>query len=267
MPLSPCSRFCVFFSVSGSARAHPELPVLLSAAAVSLVKVHGLLADHAVALGYMKALMRALDLRSPTPPPVSQGNLPLKQPDEIGGSILRLVHQLLTSVAAAEALVTSPSPSIKTFIGAMMWGVAGNVLALESLKRGLTTANRSRDILVGQALQASLVERLLVLLDWQRRGVQSGDNAEEQTQQRDLAVLRVLAVDVLNLLAEEGTYGLRVQEALDASDIWQAYRHQKHDLFLPTGATDGTGVVGLLEGSEIARFALPAPDSLSKDPP
>ena len=44
---------------------------------------------------------------------------------------------------------------------------------------------------------------------------------------------RVAAVDVLNLLAAEGPHAAFVREALDASEVWQAYRDRKHDLYLP----------------------------------
>jgi hypothetical protein len=48
---------------------------------------------------------------------------------------------------------------------------------------------------------------------------------------------RVLAVELLHLLAAEGTYGAQVSAQLDVSDVWHAYRDQKHDLFLPAGGT------------------------------
>jgi hypothetical protein len=48
---------------------------------------------------------------------------------------------------------------------------------------------------------------------------------------------RVLAVDLLHLMASEGSYGAQVAAQLDASEVWHAYRDQKHDLFLPAGAT------------------------------
>lgn len=49
----------------------------------------------------------------------------------------------------------------------------------------------------------------------------------------DSAVQRVAAVDVLNLLAADGVHATFVREALDASEVWQAYRDRKHDLYLP----------------------------------
>lgn len=48
---------------------------------------------------------------------------------------------------------------------------------------------------------------------------------------------RVLAVDLLHLMAAEGAHGAGVARQLDSSKVWHAYRDQKHDLFLPAGAT------------------------------
>lgn len=79
-------------------------------------------------------------------------------------------------------------------------------------------------------------------------------------QASDAAVQRVLYVDVINLLSLEGAYSEQVRAILDASDVWAAYRGQRHDLFLPSTGTGRTaGVAGLLRGPEAARFALPAP--------
>ena len=47
----------------------------------------------------------------------------------------------------------------------------------------------------------------------------------------------MLAVDVVHLLAAEGTYSASVNEQLDRSDVWRAYSTQKHDLFLPAGSS------------------------------
>ena len=47
---------------------------------------------------------------------------------------------------------------------------------------------------------------------------------------------RVAAVDVLNLLSSDGPYAQLVQDLLDASDVWAAYKDRKHDLYLPAAA-------------------------------
>ena len=46
----------------------------------------------------------------------------------------------------------------------------------------------------------------------------------------------MLAVEVLHLLRAPGAYSVSVNDTLGASDVWQAYKHQRHDLFLPAGA-------------------------------
>ena len=66
-------------------------------------------------------------------------------------------------------------------IGHMLgrWGLAGSILALETLKLALAPLNRARDILVGQALQAGLVPLLLGKLDWRKAGSGSNHGEEE----------------------------------------------------------------------------------------
>ena len=56
-------------------------------------------------------------------------------------------------------------------------------------------------------------------------------------QDRDLAVERVVAIDVIHLLKAEGNYSQSVVSQLEQSEVWQAYSRQRHDLFLPA-ATD-----------------------------
>jgi len=57
---------------------------------------------------------------------------------------------------------------------------------------------------------------------------------DAHTQEGDEAVERVLAVEVLHLLRAPGAYSVSVNDTLGASEVWQAYKHQKHDLFLPS---------------------------------
>ena len=55
-------------------------------------------------------------------------------------------------------------------------------------------------------------------------------------QDRDEAVERVLAIDVIHLLAAEGAHSDSVDEQLSRSEVWQAFSQQRHDLFLPASA-------------------------------
>lgn len=55
-------------------------------------------------------------------------------------------------------------------------------------------------------------------------------------QESNEAVERVLAVEVLHLMRSPGAYSVSVGDMLGGSEVWQAYKHQKHDLFLPAAA-------------------------------
>ncbi|KAF8069423.1 GRV2 [Scenedesmus sp. PABB004] len=258
------------------ARRAADRCLLLSAAAVALLAGHGLLADHVAQLGYAGRLLGLLagrTARIPAPPPGAPpgaaGLTASAPPDELGGSVLRLLHALAASPGAAEALAASAgAPLVPTLAAAMAWGHGASLLVLETLKRALSPANRQRDTLVAQALSAGMPARLLARLDW-RSGGHAAEAGGEGTGaggrgagagEQEAAVERALAVDVLRLLAEEGTYGEQVGAALAGSAVWAAYRDQRHDMFLPSGATPESGVVGLLTAGDTARFALPAPE-------
>lgn len=258
--------------------------LLLSAAAVSLLQGHGLLADHVAQLGYTGRLLALLAQRTAR---IAREAQPQQQqlaaPDELGGSILRLLHQLAAATGAGEALAAATgAPLVPTLVSAVAWGHGASILVLETLKRALAVGNRQRDTLVAQALQVNLPQKLLQMLDWRSSrssGSSGGDGltgAEEpaagaaaggrsgisQAQEQEQAVQRTLAVDVLRLLVEDGAYSAQVSALLASSSVWAAYRDQRHDMFLPSGATAETGVVGLLTAGDTARFALPAPETV-----
>ena len=97
-------------------------------------------------------------------------------PDELGGTALRLLHQLASATSAAEALSRTAPPAAPILVAAMGWGMAGSALALETLQRALTLNNRARDSLVGRCLQAGLVQILLQRLDWRSKEAADADN-------------------------------------------------------------------------------------------
>jgi DnaJ family protein C protein 13 len=238
-----------------------DAAVLLSAAAVAAIHHHPLLAEHGVALGYASKLVRALASRVPSSSSSGGAGIQIDTilpADDVSGSALRLLHALASAPSAGEALARSSPPSVPVLVAAMQWGGAAAVLAVETLKRGLAAGNRSRDLLVGAALSANLLDLLFSRLDWRSS---SGDKAAAVGDEAsDEAVQRVLFVDVINLLGLEGVYAPQVRAVLDNSEVWAAYKGQKHDLFLPSGGSSAVhGVAGLLRGPETARFALPAP--------
>lgn len=76
-----------------------------------------------------------------------------------------LTSQLVACTPGAEALARTPIPILSPLLAALGWGVAGQVLALETLLRALGPASRSRDLLVGAAVARGLPRALLARLE------------------------------------------------------------------------------------------------------
>ncbi|XP_073226853.1 dnaJ homolog subfamily C GRV2-like [Cicer arietinum] len=147
----------------------------------------------------------------------------------------------------------------------------GSILALETLKRVVVAGNRARDALVAQGLKVGLVEVLLGLLDW-RAGGRNGFCSQMKWNESEASIGRVLAIEVLHAFATEGAHCTKVREILNNSDVWSAYKDQKHDLFLPSNAQSAAaGIAGLIENSSSSRltYALtaPPPQSTTSRPP
>ncbi|CAI5949315.1 unnamed protein product [Closterium sp. NIES-65] len=173
---------------------------------------------------------------------------------------LKILHQIAANGPCAEALAV-PGANAPQVIALLMraigWAGAA-VLALETMKRLLAPTNRSRDVIVAQALRNGLVQVLLAILDW-RAGGKASLAARMRWSESEAAVGRVLTVEILRLLGADGAYSIRVQEILNGSEVWRAFKDQKHDLFLPTNVqSSGAGVAGLLQGAGSAALALPA---------
>ena len=95
----------------------------------------------------------------------------VEQVDEVGGTALRLLHQLAASRSAAEAISRAMPTAAMPLMAAMStWGLAGSVLALETVKRAIVLDNLSRDLLIGPLLASQLLQKLLQKLDWQQGG-------------------------------------------------------------------------------------------------
>lgn len=202
-------------SASGAGQAPPVLQ-LVATAAVEVLRAHPALCDHVVKLGYGTQLLSQLSsglsaatTAAPTQAdagvPGSGGGQGVGTAPAVGLLQLQLLHQLSYSQLAAEGLSTITQPEVAPLLLKCLssWPGPASVLALECLKRLLSTANRNRDLVVRQALGAGLLQQLLQFLDWRRQ--QSGD-----ADQQDMAVLKVLAVEVVTALAEPGLYTQQV---------------------------------------------------------
>ncbi|KAF8400741.1 hypothetical protein HHK36_014041 [Tetracentron sinense] len=258
-----------------------ELPLLLSAALVSLLRVHPALADHVGYLGYVPKLVAAMAYEGRRETMASgemkNGNhvdeiyetedgqmQPSTQtPQErVRLSCLRVLHQLAASTTCAEAMAATSvgTPQVVPLLMKAIGWQGGSILALETLKRVVVAGNRARDALVAQGLKVGLVEILLGLLDW-RAGGRNGLCSQMKWNESEASIGRVLAIEVLHAFATEGAHCTKVRDILNSSDVWGAYKDQKHDLFLPSNAqSSAAGIAGLIENSS-SRFAyaLPAP--------
>ncbi|CAH8327373.1 unnamed protein product [Eruca vesicaria subsp. sativa] len=262
----------------------PELPLLLSAALVSLLRVHPGLADHVGTLGYVPKLVAAVayegrretmsrgevkaeEMGSDGPHETGEPSaLPGQTPQErVRLSCLRVLHQLAASTTCAEAMAATSAGNaqvVPLLMKAIGW-LGGSILALETLKRVVVAGNRARDALVAQGLKVGLVEVLLGLLDW-RTGGRYGLSSHMKWNESEASIGRVLAVEVLHGFATEGAHCSKVREILDASEVWSAYKDQKHDLFLPSNTQSAAGVAGFIESSSNSlTYALTAPPSSS----
>ncbi|PSS20887.1 DnaJ subfamily C like [Actinidia chinensis var. chinensis] len=259
----------------------PELPLLLSAALVSLLRVHPALADHVGYLGYVPKLVSAVAYEGrretmasgemkngsytsgtyETEDSSTQPSSPTPK-ERVRLSCLRVLHQLAASTTCAEAMAATSvgTPQVVPLLMKAIGWQGGSILALETLKRVVVAGNRARDALVAQGLKVGLVEVLLGLLDW-RAGGRNTFCSQMKWNESEASIGRVLAIEVLHAFATEGAHCTKVLEILNASDIWSAYKDQKHDLFLPSNAqSSAAGVAGLIESSSSRlTYALTAP--------
>ncbi|GAX72903.1 hypothetical protein CEUSTIGMA_g358.t1 [Chlamydomonas eustigma] len=252
--------------------------VLLSAAAVELLRSHPALCEHVVSLGYGVQLLSTISTLAVASLPgdvmaATLGTMTAPTSHTVetyGGSALRLIHQISANSVAAEGLSTAPAPLevVPILLKCLTsWRGPASILVLETLKRLLAVENRNRDLVVRQALRAGLPELLLGMLDWRGAAAAvpasgAAAAAAAAVAAEDRAVVRVVTVEVVTALSLEGPFAAQVAALLEASEVWQAYRHQRHDLFLPAGAVTGGSVARLLKGPEATRFALPAPEAL-----
>ncbi|CAD5319611.1 unnamed protein product [Arabidopsis thaliana] len=227
----------------------PELPLLLSAALVSLLRVHPALADHIGHLGYVPKLVAAVayEGRRET---MSSGEV---KAEEIGSDGVN------ESTDPSSLPGQTPQERVVPLLMKAIGWLGGSILALETLKRVVVAGNRARDALVAQGLKVGLIEVLLGLLDW-RTGGRYGLSSHMKWNESEASIGRVLAVEVLHGFATEGAHCSKVREILDASEVWSAYKDQKHDLFLPSNTQSAAGVAGFIENSSNSlTYALTAP--------
>ncbi|MGH0172786.1 UNVERIFIED_CONTAM: hypothetical protein FKN15_063892 [Acipenser sinensis] len=165
------------------------------------------LADQVPPLGHLPKILQALNHKNNTIPKSS----------------IRIIHALSDNEICVRAMA-----SLET-IGPLMTGMkvrsdmAG--LACEALNRMF---QKEQTDLVAQALRVELVPYLLRLLEG--IGLETLDNP---------AATKAQIVKALKSMTRSLQYGEQVNEILSRSNVWSAFKDQKHDLFISESQTAG----------------------------
>ncbi|XP_041101155.1 dnaJ homolog subfamily C member 13-like [Polyodon spathula] len=190
----------------------------VTTATVCLFSTQSQLADQVPPLGHLPKILQALNHKNNTIPKSS----------------IRIIHALSDNEICVRAMA-----SLET-IGPLMTGMKVRSdmtgLACEALNRMF---QKEQTDLVAQALRVELVPYLLRLLEG--IGLETLDNP---------AATKAQIVKALKSMTRSLQYGEQVNEILSRSNIWSAFKDQKHDLFISESQTagylTGPGVAGYL---------------------
>ncbi|KAI1902089.1 hypothetical protein AGOR_G00041120 [Albula goreensis] len=184
----------------------------VTTAAVCLFSTQTQMADQVPPLGHMPRILAALGHKNNTVPK----------------SCIRLIHALSENQLCVYAMA-----SLET-IGPLMNGMKVRAdmagLACEALNRMF---HREQTHLVAQALRVGLVPYLLQLLEGV--GLETLEN---------VSATKAQIVKALKSMTRSLQYGEQVNEILSRSTVWNAFKDQKHDLFIYESQAAGylTGV-------------------------
>lgn len=195
-----------------------------------LLNTHPSLADDAVSSGHLAAIFGLMkDVSS--------------QKSAIAVKYLRIAHAISISSMSSEAMARAHPPVLHSLMKALQGSETTlQILSLEIIKRAMGSAQKGRDILVKSGLDLDLLPALLNILNWK----ESGSMVESDM----INMMRFLCVEIIRMMELEGPYQGAVKSVVDTSPIWAAYREQRHDMFLPSGANQSNSLVGMLEGSQ-----------------
>ncbi|MBN3289374.1 DJC13 protein, partial [Polypterus senegalus] len=180
---------------------------IVTTATVCLFSAQSQLADQVPPLGHLPRILQGLNHKN----------------NAIPKSSIRVIHVLSDNELCVRAMA-----SLET-ISPLMNGMkirsdmAG--LACEALNRMF---QKEQSDLVVQALKADLVPYLLKLLEG--IGLESLDNP---------AAIKAQIVKALKSMTRSLQYGEQVNEILSRSNVWSAFKDQKHDLFISESQTAG----------------------------
>ncbi|XP_033848217.2 dnaJ homolog subfamily C member 13-like isoform X1 [Acipenser ruthenus] len=212
----------------------------VTTATVCLFSTQTQLADQVPPLGHLPKILQALNHKNNTIPKSS----------------IRIIHALSDNEICVRAMA-----SLET-IGPLMTGMKVRSdmvgLACEALNRMF---QKEQTDLVAQALRVELVPYLLRLLEG--IGLETLDNP---------AATKAQIVKALKSMTCSLQHGEQVNEILSHSNVWSAFKDQKHDLFISESQTagylTGPGVAGYLTAgttSTVMPVVPPPVDSENGD--
>lgn len=195
-----------------------------------LLSTHPSLADDAVSSGHLTTiftLMKDISL----------------QKSARAVKYLRVAHAISISSMSSEAMARAHPPVLHTLMKALEGSESTmQILSLEIIKRAMGSTQKARDILIRSGLDLDLLPALLNILNWKE--------SESMDKSDALNMMRFLCVEIIRLMELEGPNQGAVKSVVAASPIWAAYRDQRHDMFLPSGANQSNSLIGMLEGSQ-----------------
>ncbi|XP_033101582.1 dnaJ homolog subfamily C member 13-like isoform X2 [Anneissia japonica] len=167
-------------------------------------------------------------------------------------SSMMVVHRLVESEACVRSM--AQNDCIGPFMVGMRKRPDQTGLACEAMHKMF---QKNYPELVAQALERDLIPFLLTLLESGMRDLPNPSGIKAQIVKSIKAMLNCLE------------NGEKVQQLLDKSDVWAAYKDQKHDLFISesniSGYLTGPGVAGYLTQGQSQVSSKPPPMDTSQD--
>ncbi|XP_063063079.1 dnaJ homolog subfamily C member 13-like isoform X6 [Engraulis encrasicolus] len=209
----------------------------VTTATVCLFGTQSQLADQVPPLGHLPRILAALNHKN----------------NAVPKSSIRVIHALSDNELCVRSMA-----ALET-IGPLMCGMKMRAdmagLACEALNRMF---QKEQTDLVAQALRVELVPYLLRLLEG--IGLETLDNP---------SAIKAQIVKALKSMTRSLQYGDQVNDILSRSNVWSAFKDQKHDLFISesqaAGYLTGPGVAGYLTAGTGATVMPIVPPPVDND--
>uniref|UniRef100_H2Z525 J domain-containing protein n=1 Tax=Ciona savignyi TaxID=51511 RepID=H2Z525_CIOSA len=221
-----------FTKIISSPKLQGEILETVTQAVCSLFAMQPTLAEHIPSLGHLPIVFKHMTNKN----------------DAIPNACISVIHVLSDNESCVQGF--AETDCMKPLIAAMKMRPDKVGLACEALHR-MFSKNISPQLMV-QVVQSGLVAYLLQLLD--DSGLQNNKGSSSKAQ----------IVKSLKAMTTSLEYGEQIQEELNKSKTWAAYKDQMHDLFI-----SNTSVAGYLTGGPaVAGYLTAAPThSMPQSPP